>query len=117
MASDKKSLCFLIDTTSSMNLWIDTLRDILPSIIRATRLTSIFDHISILTYTDYDQSSVTKFSGFCDTMNHDDMNKLTKFAANLFGKGGAGLPEAVKTALVEFSKNPYNGKTCMIHLT
>lgn len=99
-------LCFLIDVTGSMQKWIDSLVESLPSLLRSMALTRIFDEICILSYTDYDQpiNEIVKFSGFCSTKNISEIEKLQKFAKSLEAGGGGRMPEAFKTAMLEIAK-------------
>lgn len=110
--------CFLIDNTASMKEWIAAIVQILPSLIRSMALTNIFDKMCILSYTDYDQpvSEICKFSGFCSTSNVAEIEKLQTFAKSLKHIGGGGIPEAVKTALVELTKHKTDN-LYILHLT
>lgn len=114
-----KTFCFLIDHTGSMGRWIDALNECLPSLIRSTALTGIFDQICIMSYGDYDKekSDICKFSGFCSTKNTDEIKKLQKFAKDIHPDGGGGNPEAIKSALDSLAKLKIECELYILHLT
>jgi hypothetical protein len=114
-------LLFKIDGTGSMKEWLNSITEILPSLIKSIGITNIFEKIGIIVYKDYDIKidSICNFSGFYDSSNTKEINKLQDFAKNIEASGGAGTPEAVKTCIVEITKilKSVQGKTYIIHLT
>jgi hypothetical protein len=114
-----KTFCFLIDHTGSMGQWINALNECLPSLIRSTALTGIFDKLCIMSYGDYDQhvSEICKFSGFCSTQNAKEIAILQDFAKTIRPVGGGGAPEAVKTAFDNLEKMKIEGNLYILHLT
>ena len=91
-------LCFVIDTTGSMNVYLHALNSTLIEIIALSKLIGI-NEIGILTYKDYSEKEVTKWSGWKSTF-HD----LQEFAGNMTADGGEDYPEAARTAAYELAK-------------
>lgn len=106
-------LCFVIDTTASMTPFIQALKSSLVEIVALSKLTGI-DSISFLTYSDYSEPIVTKWSGW-----QNDYNSLLNFIENINAYGGDDYPEAARTALYELSTcvDDRTGKTLVFWFT
>ena len=90
-------LLILVDATSSMKSYLQSLRITLPQVISISTLTDCFSRIGLLAYTDYccDEDLLT-WSGWSTS---DAKVDLLKSARELKPKGGGDLPEATKTGL------------------
>ena len=107
-------LCFVIDTTGSMNNYLQALQRYLVEIIALSSLIGM-DSIGILTYSDYSETIVTKWSGW--KKNYKD---IKDFIGTLHAHGGDDYPEAVRTAIYDLSKiisENANEKTIVIWYT
>ncbi|KAF1964821.1 hypothetical protein BU23DRAFT_50519 [Bimuria novae-zelandiae CBS 107.79] len=100
-------LLLLVDATSSMSNYLDSLRISFPKIISISKLTNSFSRIGLLAYRDYSELRdqeypLLEWSGW---YSHDDENsnftvsRLLAKARNLKPSGGADFPEATKTGL------------------
>lgn len=117
----KKNLIFMIDTTGSMGHWISALTTILPYLCQGIALTQIFNKIGIVSYKDYDKSSMAQnaiynFSGYADINDENSIKKLSNYAAGLKCSGGGGIPEAWKTAMFKIANIEHEGKVYILHL-
>lgn len=93
-------LCFVTDATGSMDKYLAGLKQVLPEVIAMSRLTSMFDEISIMAFKDYSDQNTCTWSGWTK-----ELPILNSFVSNLTAEGGADHPEAVKTALHTLSEN------------
>lgn len=110
-----RDLVFMIDTTGSMGSAIQALRTTVPEAVLFTMLTGVFDRIMILQYKDYDVPEVVSHSAW-QPATQDGMNTLINYAQSLQPSGGAGQPEAVKTALYQLA-DLLQGPTYVMHIT
>lgn len=113
-------LLFMIDSTHSMKLWIHALNELLPSVLKSMALTNVFERIGIINYYDYNgRATICNFSGFVDSLNHEQVDKIRTFARSMYTDDGYDIPEAVKTCLFEISQivKDIRGKVYIIHLT
>lgn len=103
MTTTRYDLCFVIDSTGSMQVYLDALRSSLLEIVAISKMIGI-ESIGILTYKDYTDKYVTQWSGWKDTYKD-----LETFICDIHAEGGDDYPEAVRTASFElsrYSKNP-----------
>ncbi|KAG7112252.1 putative ariadne-like RING finger protein like [Verticillium longisporum] len=108
-APQVNDLLIVTDATSSMNSYLQALRDVLPDIIRVSSLTRCFSRVGIIAYRDYggraSAAPVTEWSGWNYMDENDDDGKsitrtgLIDFANTPHGSGGCDWPEAAKTGL------------------
>jgi hypothetical protein len=89
-------LCIVIDTTGSMGVYIDSLKETIQLTIALFKLTGVFCRLGILSYYDYCDPEVYKWSGWCSTS--EELNHLSQFVRSLKAFGGGDIPEAAKTA-------------------
>ncbi|KAL9948035.1 hypothetical protein ACHAQF_006177 [Verticillium nonalfalfae] len=108
-APQVNDLLIVTDATSSMNSYLQALRDVLPDIIRVSSLTRCFSRVGIIAYRDYGgragAAPVTEWSGWNYMDENDDHGEsitqtgLIDFANTLHGSGGYDWPEAAKSGL------------------
>lgn len=102
-------LLLLVDATSSMSNYLESLRISFPKIISISKLTNSFARIGLLAYRDYSEADnrdhpLLEWSGW---YSHDDVGdadsttaeELMQKAGSLVASGGADFPEATKTGL------------------
>lgn len=109
-------LAIIIDTTGSMQSWIDVLNSQIINFIQMSTLTCTFTKINIISYSDYDQPNPVISTGWCFIND----NKIINFCKNLKSKGGGDIPECTKTALYDLMNNLQiddNIKVYALHLT
>jgi hypothetical protein len=107
-------LLFLVDATSSMADYLNSLTLSLPKVISISRLTNSFERIGLLAYRDYTeadhiQDGRFEWSGWYDSNhsvnNGDQANvsakELMDVAARLRPTGGGDYPEATKSGLAK----------------
>jgi hypothetical protein len=113
MASDATpevyDLLIIVDATSSMFNYIESLKTSLPKVIAISKLTNSFARIGLLAYRDYseanhDKGGILEWSGWYHPENPNatdviSVESLMNVAANLEPSGGGDFPEATKTAL------------------
>lgn len=139
-------LCFMLDTTQSMQNWIAAARTVLAEVVDISTLTQAFDAVGVMEYGDYDsvwcsQAHVKnafgndnvpmRFSGWGvlgSEMNDKrvvlaetarvDINSVYDFASHLKARGGGRVPEAVKTALLQLGHIAATtlNNTCRMHV-
>lgn len=102
-------LLLLVDATSSMSNYLESLRISFPKIISISKLTNSFARIGLLAYRDYSEAEnqyfpLLEWSGW---YSHDSMvdadsttaEGLMQMAGGLVASGGGDFPEATKTGL------------------
>lgn len=101
-------LLLLVDATSSMSNYLESLRISFPKIISISKLTNSFARIGLLAYRDYSEVDnhdypLLEWSGW---FSHEDggpgsttAHDLMHTASNLEASGGGDFPEATKTGL------------------
>jgi hypothetical protein len=91
-------LCFVVDSTGSMQRFLDALKYSLPQFIHMTRVIGCVGRVSVLVYRDYDvirhrSIELTEFSGW-----DLSLQQLGDFVKRQSAIGGGDAPEAAKTA-------------------
>jgi hypothetical protein len=102
-------LLLLVDATSSMSNYLESLRISFPKIISISKLTNSFARIGLLAYRDYSEIDnhnypLLEWSGW---FSHDDVGDadsttadgLMQKASSLVAAGGGDFPEATKSGL------------------
>jgi hypothetical protein len=102
-------LLLLVDATSSMSNYLESLRISFPKIISISKLTNSFARIGLLAYRDYSEVDnryypLLEWSGW---FSHDDAGNadsttadgLMQKASSLVAAGGGDFPEATKSGL------------------
>ncbi|CAI6337660.1 unnamed protein product [Periconia digitata] len=120
-ASDEiYDLLILVDATSSMYYYLDSLKTSLPQVIAISNLTDSFSRIGVLAYRDYteagrNRNGLLEWSGWYDQHNVKTENEnenrdasglqsikkeaLMSMASAIEPTGGGDFPEATKTGL------------------
>jgi hypothetical protein len=109
-------LLFLLDTTSSMQDYIDAAKDQIRSIIASIQRTFLGEsvvRVAVVGYKDHGDLPNVEFLDFTTSM--DDARA---FLANLQASGGADIPEDVLGGLWQASNASWMQQTrCIIHIT
>ncbi|KAF2440665.1 hypothetical protein P171DRAFT_435441 [Karstenula rhodostoma CBS 690.94] len=102
-------LLLLVDATSSMSNYLESLRITFPKIISISKLTNSFARIGLLAYRDYSEADnryypLLEWSGWYSHDNVGDVDSTTaeglmQKAGSLVASGGGDFPEATKTGL------------------
>ena len=103
-------LQILVDSTGSMDVWIQNLKKYLFEVLQLASVIG-FTHFNIISYKDYDKLNVLTKSMQCTT---DNMDKLLDF--DITEGGGGGYCQAFKTALFSVI-NDADMETFVIHIT
>ncbi|KAJ4293233.1 hypothetical protein N0V90_008515 [Kalmusia sp. IMI 367209] len=108
-AQEVYDLLLLVDATSSMSNYLESLRISFPKVISISKLTNSFARIGLLAYRDYSEASsyenpTLEWSGWYSYEDLGDVDSTTAHglmhkAANLEAIGGGDFPEATKTGL------------------
>ena len=85
-------LLIFIDATGSMGVFLESLNSSLKQIFQLIGITNVFRQIGIVSYKDYCDAEIAKFSGWIT-----DPSKLLS-NVKLHASGGGDIPEAAKTA-------------------
>ncbi|EJD36493.1 hypothetical protein AURDEDRAFT_117081 [Auricularia subglabra TFB-10046 SS5] len=88
-------LLIITDATGSMGSYLTALGTSIPEILALTRLSGLFSRIGILSYYDYCDNEVIRWSGW-----DKDPKDLLDFVSSLRPTGGGDWPEAAKTAMI-----------------
>lgn len=104
-------LCFVVDITGSMQVFVDGLRRSLVEIIALSKLIGV-SSIGILTYKDYSDDDMIKWSGWSN-----EYNGLLTFIENIKIGGGDDYPEAAKTAAYKLINDIIKNETIIIWIT
>ncbi|KAK7189529.1 hypothetical protein DPSP01_001523 [Paraphaeosphaeria sporulosa] len=102
-------LLLLVDATSSMSNYLESLRISFPKIISISKLTNSFARIGLLAYRDYTEADnryypLLEWSGWYSHDNVMDADSTTaeglmQKAGSLVASGGGDFPEATKTGM------------------
>jgi len=87
-------LQIIIDTTGSMNIWIERLRKSLYEFVQMSSIVN-FEQISIIEYKDYDDANPVRCSDWDELLSP----AIMYFCDNLVAGGGGGFCECYKSAL------------------
>lgn len=93
-------LLILVDATSSMSSYLESLRTTLPQVISISTLSDCFSRLGLLAYKDYCDMDLLTWSGWLTPSDGLDTKvDLLKSARELYSMGGGDGPEATKTGL------------------
>ncbi|KAF2831837.1 hypothetical protein CC86DRAFT_462261 [Ophiobolus disseminans] len=109
ISSDVYDLLILVDATSSMTTYLESLKTSLPKVIAISNLTDSFARVGLLAYRDYseadhDTNGLLEWSGWYDPKEPNAIGNvsaasLIAAASRLEADGGGDFPEATKTGL------------------
>jgi hypothetical protein len=74
-------LMFITDATSSMQNFLDELKECLPQIFDLVKLTGWIDRISVLAFRDYCDKNIIEWSGWMN--GNDSPDKICDFVGQL----------------------------------
>jgi len=102
-------LLLLVDATSSMTNYLQSLRISLPKVLSLSNLTDSFERIGLLAYRDYTEvhaveNPILEWSGWyqhgaAESSGNTTAHELVAKAASIQAYGGGDFPEATKTGL------------------
>lgn len=96
---DQYDIVMVLDTTASMNFFLDSVKQSLPQFMFISKLLGNINDFSVISYKDYCCPNVLEWSGW-----KKNINDLLPFLNRLKAEGGSDSAEAAKTACHTLNK-------------